>query len=153
MKSNEINEIKWNKVKWSETKRNQVKSSDIKWNQVKPNETKWNQLKWSDIKLNQMRWHEIKSNQAKPSEIKWVPTPSPQSSYPTLVGFIGMFTYAQFQSTLNAKRHWKWNTWIHYHWKRSLTQLKDPTVDAIHLCWRYCFKCIPPFFFLYFCLY
>ena len=79
MKSSEItvksSEIKWNQVKSSEIKWNKVKSSEIKWNQVKSSETKWNKVKSS----------EIKRVQANP--------PPPPTSYPTLVGFIGIYIY------------------------------------------------------------
>ena len=77
-------------MKSNETKWNQVKSNGIKWNQMKPNETNWN-----GIKSIQTQWNDTKHTwtRAKPSETNWAPTPSPQSSYPTLVGLIGIYIY------------------------------------------------------------
>jgi len=63
-------EFKWVQVSLSESKWVQVSPSESKWGQVSPSETKWVQVN--------------------PSETTWGPSPSPQYTYPTLVGLIGI---------------------------------------------------------------
>ena len=51
-----------------------MKSNEFKWNPLKSNE-----FEWKSNKSDEFKWNQIES-----------PPPSPQSSYPTLVGFIGI---------------------------------------------------------------
>ena len=94
MKSNEFNWIlgkpcgsKWVPVTSSESKWIQVRPSESKWVQVKPCESRWVQLNSSESKWTQLRPGE---STVRPGEFH---PPSPQSSYPTLVGFIGICIY------------------------------------------------------------
>ena len=99
MDSNEIewihmksNEITWYQMKSRETKWTKVKSNEINWTQMTSSEFKWNQMTSSKIHWNQMNLNDNQLNQMSSNEIKLSPPPpSPQSSYPTLVGFIGIY--------------------------------------------------------------
>ena len=72
--------LKWNQMKSIELNWHQVNSNEIKWVQMKCIETKWIRMKTKWIRW--IQWNLIES----------LP-PSPQSSYPTLVGFIGIYIY------------------------------------------------------------
>ena len=101
-------ESKWVLVSPSESKWAQMIPSESKWVQVSPSESKWVQVNPSESKWVQVSPSESKWGQVKPSEARWVqvnpggfkvrassfPPPSPQSFYPTLVGFIGMYIIA-----------------------------------------------------------
>ena len=98
MDSNEIkwihmksNEITWYQMKSRETKWTKVKSNEINWTQMTSSEFKWNQMNSNEIHWNQMNSNGNQINQMNSNEIKLSPPPSPQSSYPTLVGFIGIY--------------------------------------------------------------
>ena len=86
MKSNEIT---WYQMKSRETKWIKVKSNEINWTQMTSSEFKWNQMNSNEFKWNQMNSNGNQINQMNSNEINWRPPPSPQSSYPNLVGFLG----------------------------------------------------------------
>ena len=86
-------ELKWDQVSPSESKWVQVRSSESKWTQIRSTESKWVQVRSIESKWTQVRSSESSWDQVSPSEFKWDPSPSPQSSYPTLVGLIGIYIY------------------------------------------------------------
>ena len=65
----------------------QVNPSESKWIQMNPSESKWVQVNPSESKWAQVNPSESKIEMKPPSEPL---PPSPQSSYPILVGFIGI---------------------------------------------------------------
>ena len=65
---------------------------------MSPRESKWVQVNPSETKCDQVRPGESKWDQVSPSETKWNPSPTPESSYPTLVGLIGyIYIYIYMQ--------------------------------------------------------
>ena len=88
------NEIAWCQMKSRETKWTKVKSNEINWTQMTSSEFRWNQINSNEIHWNQMNSNGTQINQMNSMKSNWVPPPpSPQSSYPTLVGFIGIYIY------------------------------------------------------------
>ena len=105
------NESKWdqvNQVSLSESKWDQVSPSEIKCDPLSPSESKWHQETSSESKWEQLRSSEPKWVQVRSSEPKWdqvspsVTSPFPQSSYPTLVGVIGVYIYHNTSAIYNC---------------------------------------------------
>ena len=67
---------------------------------------KWDQGNPSEIKWVQVRSSESKWDQASPSEFKWDPPASAQSSYPALVGLIGIYIYRERERERERAREW-----------------------------------------------
>jgi hypothetical protein len=124
-------EIKWVQVNPSEIKWVQVSPSEVTWDQVSPSEAKWDQaspseFKWVQVRSIESKWTQVRSSESKwdqvrPRRFKWDP-PSPQSSYPTLVGLIGIYnTISHFPIPPHIiKCYWlfsyisPWNPWVFF---------------------------------------
>ena len=83
-------ESKWVPVNPSESKWTPVSPSESKWIQVNPSDSNWVQVNPSESKWAKVNPSESKLYQADASKTNRDSSPLPQSSYPALVGLIGV---------------------------------------------------------------